>query len=176
MKIVLAIVTLSLAVLSASAQSVRGGERILTSDGKNDSDYKYIEVFDESAKKDRCWEAVEDNSGYYYVYAKDCNHSNYAQDWYYSKEGEIKNRKYDNYCVHYDIYKKNYYDYLVLEKCNGGGANQRWNYIDEHFASHYNGYCIDLSRVSGNKFETKKCDKNLKDQKHKVENYWFYGW
>jgi len=186
MKIISLAITLA-SFLSASAASVRGRERALSSGGReqrtltNNNDYKYIQVYDESANEYKCWETVSEqgNNNYYYVEAKDCDNSKQSQEWYYSKYGELKNHAYgDDYCVHYDIYSNDYYynDYLVLEKCNQGGSNQAWNYIEKHFVSHYNGYCIDLCRDCGNKFEVKQCATNNKDQEHEVEDYWFYAW
>jgi hypothetical protein len=173
MKIVHLIITMVLSAFStAAAESVRGGgiQREMISD----SEYKYIEVYDQGAKKNKCWEAVQE-SGYYYIVAKDCNSSNQYQDWYYTKYGELKNRKYNDYCVHYDVYNNNYYDYIALEKCNGG-SHQAWHYIEKHFVSKYDGYCVDLCRNCGGKFEVKACDQTNADQIHKVEGYWFYGW
>ena len=174
MKIVHLIITMVLSAFSgAAAESVRGGgiQRQMTT---GDSGYKYIEVYDQGAKKNKCWEAVQEN-GYYYVAAKDCNNSNEYQDWYFTKYGELKNRKYNDYCVHYDVYKNNYYDYLALEKCNGG-SHQAWHYITNHFVSKYDGYCVDLCRNCGGKFEVTPCNKDNADQIHKVEDSWFYTW
>jgi Ricin-type beta-trefoil lectin domain len=156
---------------SVAAETVRGGqERALTS-----YQYKTIQVTNKDTGKEMCWEAVEQNN-YYYVYAKECVESQYQQYWYYTKRGELKNRYYgDEYCVYYDLNKKDQYDYLVLEKCHGG-SNEAWNYIDYHWVSHYDGYCVDLCRNCGGTFEVKKCVKDETDQKHYVEDYWFYGW
>ena len=178
MKIISLAITLA-SFLYTSAVSVRGsGERALTN---NNYDYKYIEVYDQDSNGYKCWEAVngQGNGNYYGIQAKNCNHNNQKQDWYYTKYGELKNRHYgDDYCVHYDIYNNDYYyqDYLVLEKCNKGGSNQAWNYIHKHWVSHYNGYCIDLDRNGGDYFEAKQCENNNKDQEHEVEDYWFYAW
>jgi len=170
MKIVYLFITVALSAFCTAAEYVRGvdANRKLTASGH--SGYKYIQVFNKDSHKYQCWEAVQSH-GYYYVQAKDCSSSNQYQDWYYTEHGELKNRKYDGYCVHYDIENKHPNDYITLEECDGG-SHQAWNYIEKHFVSKYDGYCVDLCRRCGSYFEMKQCyDNDYKDQIQEVEGY-----
>ena len=94
-----------LSVASAEA-SIRGAalpdnnnERELTST----IDYRYIKAY--SGDKKLCWEAAGD----YYLYAKKCDYGDDAQQWYYTKYGELTNKYWGGtYCLTNDIDFKYY--------------------------------------------------------------------
>lgn len=165
------ILSAMLASANAAANTLRGGaytqrggadeKRQLTTIAQDFS----MQTFDKDKHDYLCWEAGSD----YIVRTKYCDPYETAQEWFYNKDGEFQNKYFgDKFCLSADIDDFGHYNnFLHMAKCHGGNI-QAWNLIKELIASHYNGYCADLNRGAGGKFELKKCDHNNKDQLHKL--------
>jgi hypothetical protein len=145
----------------------------------DDFDYKKIYVH-WTGKGNRCWD-VKYYKGYYIPYAVTCKNID-SQYWTYTKDGQIYNKYYEQ-CLSYDYDKqyehywydskgKKYPTYIYLDDCDDVSW-QRFLYVDQHWVSGYDGYCIDLVRDGGGYFQAETCKKCWKDHEYTIEDYWF---
>ncbi len=129
----------------------------------------------------KCWDAG-DQYGDVIPYARRCRYGYDTQQWFYTPYGQIKNKGYPGKCVTYDYNNQKSYGYsyqyrpLYLAPCRDDWLAQKFNYIHNHWVSHYDGKCIDLYRNGGGYFHMNDCYQTNTDQIHKVDNYWFYPW